>query len=128
MLEIMPLLLRLLPMIVSLGSNPDIRALLEQLGKSGAVAFPDSKDPVSAASSLFDENSTKWVQTALNLRLFDQSAMEVDGVYGDRTKKEVALFQESKGLTVDGWAGPKTQEALRASLASATTPAKEKVE
>lgn len=105
MLEIMPLLLRLLPMIVSLGSNPDIQALLAQLGKSGVATFPNAKDPAAAASSLFDQNATRWVQAALGIN--------ADGVYGDGTKKAIAAFQEENGLEVDGWAGSKTQDALR---------------
>src|SRR4051812_43663369 len=116
MLEIMPLLLRLLPMIVSLGSNPDIQALLQQLAKSGQAAFPDVKDPTmaaTAASSLFDQNAILWVQAALNMQ---GQGIAIDGVYGDGTKKAVAAFQEAKGLDVDGWAGAKTQEALRAAL------------
>lgn len=40
------------------------------------------------------------------------AAGKVDGIYGDATEKAVRAFQKSRGLTIDGIAGPATLAAL----------------
>ena len=40
-------------------------------------------------------------------------ALEIDGVYGPKTKEAVVLFQEKHGLQVDGVAGPITIQRIR---------------
>lgn len=45
------------------------------------------------------------------LGFYDQP---VDGIFGFGTEAAVIEFQRSRGLTVDGWAGPKTLAALKA--------------
>lgn len=39
---------------------------------------------------------------------------EVDGIYGPRTQRATATFQQSNGITVDGIAGPETYGKARA--------------
>jgi len=47
-----------------------------------------------------------------NLRLLGHSSLKADGVYGEETEAAVKSFQESAGLNPDGWAGPRTLEAV----------------
>lgn len=42
----------------------------------------------------------------------------VDGKFGPVTEAAVKAFQKSRGLTVDGWAGPQTMSALRKAAAA----------
>ncbi|MBB3979111.1 GH24 family phage-related lysozyme (muramidase) [Rhizobium azooxidifex] len=46
-----------------------------------------------------------------------------DGIAGAKTKAAVRIFQIAEGLAVDGIAGPKTWERLRAKAAPAVIPA-----
>ena len=49
--------------------------------------------------------------------------LDVDGIYGTKTKKAVAAYQSAKGLTADGVCGPKTWAALiGVTAASSGTP------
>jgi peptidoglycan hydrolase-like protein with peptidoglycan-binding domain len=57
------------------------------------------------------------VQVALNMT--DGAKLGVDGKYGPATRAAVEKFQRSHGLTVDGWAGVNTKDALRAELVNA---------
>lgn len=52
----------------------------------------------------------KKLQMTLNLKGF--SLNEVDGIFGGITENAVKDFQASKGLILDGIAGPETMEAL----------------
>ena len=70
-----------------------------------------------ALASSLDVNGTKWVQAALNM--IDGAKLDVDGKYGPATRDAVEKFQRSHGLTVDGWAGVNTNDALRAELLKA---------
>src|SRR5262245_22996985 len=100
-----------LPMVLKMllqTAGPDIeKALREKL-------FPQvAEDKVGdALASSLDANGTKWVQTALNM--IDRAELNVDGKYGPATRAAVEKFQRSHGLTVDGWAGVNTNDALRA--------------
>ena len=55
-----------------------------------------------------------WLQTALINRGYSCGAWGADGSFGNATDLAVRLFQEAKGLTVDGIVGPKTWAALDA--------------
>jgi peptidoglycan hydrolase-like protein with peptidoglycan-binding domain len=77
---------------------------------------PEDKVGDALASSL-DANGTKWVQAALNV--VAGAKLDVDGKYGPATRAAVEKFQRSHGLTVDGWAGVNTNDALRAELLKA---------
>ncbi len=46
----------------------------------------------------------------------------VDGKFGPVTEAAVKAFQKSRGLTVDGWAGPQTMNALRKAAAPPPPP------
>ena len=43
--------------------------------------------------------------------------LEVDGVFGKATEDAVKAFQKDKGLNVDGWAGPRTLDAVGQAIA-----------
>ena len=57
------------------------------------------------------------MQAALNM--IDGAKLDIDGQYGPATRAAVEKFQRSHGLTVDGWAGVNTNDALRAELLNA---------
>ena len=52
-----------------------------------------------------------------NLVALDYAAGTADGVFGEKTEAAVKAFQKARGLTVDGWAGPRTIEAIGKALA-----------
>ena len=54
------------------------------------------------------------LQTMLINRGYSCGAWGADGSFGNATDLAVRLFQEAKGLTVDGIVGPKTWAALDA--------------
>jgi peptidoglycan hydrolase-like protein with peptidoglycan-binding domain len=45
----------------------------------------------------------------------------VDGIYGPETDAAIRAYQSAKGLAVDGYLGPQTQEALQESVAAGET-------
>ena len=103
----------ILPMVLKMllqTAGPDIEKLLRE------KLFPQvAEDKVGdALASSLDVNGTKWVQAALNV--IDGAKLDVDGKYGPATRAAVENFQRSHGLTVDGWAGVNTNDALRAEL------------
>ena len=108
-------IIALLPQIIMLMNNPAIQALLPLLMQLGSSVFPgvDPNKAADAAFSLFDTEHIKWVQMALTLL---GNTVDVDGVYGKGTKEAVSKFQTESSILVDGWAGTKTNEALRAAL------------
>ena len=110
----MDLLFKLAPMLIGLLSDPNITALLSQIGK---LQFPnvDPNKAPAAAIAYFDTNATKWIQTALNLR---GEELMVDGSYGAGTKAAVKAFQLKYKLVADGWAGDVTTAKLREVLAA----------
>lgn len=92
------------------------------------VALSSPLIPAPQHSGLGDPETggdTKFVQGAMN-KLGWQPPLDVDGSYGDKTKKAVEHFQRSFGLKVD-FAGPQTVKALRDALAAAEADAKELV-
>src|SRR5262245_51407833 len=106
----------ILPMVLKMllqTAGPDIEKLLRE------KLFPQvARDKIgNALASSLDANGTKWVQAALNM--IEGSMLDVDGKYGPATRAVVEQFQRSHGLTVDGWAGLNTNDALRAELLNA---------
>lgn len=55
------------------------------------------------------KNKTSAYSCAIQLLIGD---LEVDGIYGSKTKQAVAAFQSASGLATDGICGPKTWSAL----------------
>ena len=70
---------------------------------------PTGEQNISVGSKGDD---VRWVQAALNKTL--DAGIDVDGDFGNTTKKYVKAFQEQAGLTSDGSVGPKTIEKLAA--------------
>lgn len=71
--------------------------------------------------AVLQQGSTGPDVTALQTKLeelgFDPHG--IDGNFGSGTKAAVIAFQQSKGLTVDGRAGPDTMAALQSTGGSA---------
>jgi murein L,D-transpeptidase YcbB/YkuD len=101
----------------NLATMPDLKVLLQQLGKSQFPGISDALSHVAGAQALFDPTGIKWVQLSLNL-LGANPQLVVDGSYGPATKLAVTGFQKQHNLAVDGWAGDATQDALRSALAA----------
>jgi peptidoglycan hydrolase-like protein with peptidoglycan-binding domain len=106
----------ILPMVLKMllqTAGPEVEKLLRE------KLFPHvAEDKVGdALASSLDANGTKWVQASLNM--IDAATLDVDGKYGPATRAAVEKFQRSHGLTVDGWAGITTNDALRAELLKA---------
>jgi putative chitinase len=67
---------------------------------------------VAAASATLDPNVTKWLQASLNKLLTPSPNLEIDGIYGPKTREAVETAQKKLGIPVDGWAGEVTQGAI----------------
>src|SRR5262245_13104062 len=105
-----------LPMVLKMllqTAGPDIEKLLRE------KLFPQvAEDKVGdALAASLDVSGTKWVQAALNM--IEGAKLDLDGKYGPATRAAVKKFQRSHGLTIDGWAGVNTSDALRAELLNA---------
>src|SRR5262245_38120663 len=106
----------ILPMVLKMllqRAGPDVEKLLRE--KLFPAVAPDKVGDARASS--LDANGTKWVQVALNM--INGAKLDVDGKYGPATRAAVEKFQRLHGLTVDGWAGVNTNDALRAELLNA---------
>jgi murein L,D-transpeptidase YcbB/YkuD len=128
LIEILPIILRFVQLAPQLQAAlqlgqldaalkvaPDLAVLLKQIGRA---QFPDISEQLAhlaGAQTLFDMTTVKWIQLSLNLLGADPKLL-IDGSYGPLTKEAVKKFQTAHGLTPDGWAGEKTQDALRAAL------------
>lgn len=91
------------------------------LTEIGAKLFPDSADAihvVGGAIASYDPNITKWVQGSCNEILQLSPALDVDGIYGPKTRDAVKKLQEKFGLKPDGLAGRLTQAAIDSYFAS----------
>lgn len=53
----------------------------------------------------------------INLIKLGHGPLEDDGVFGEKTERAVKAFQRNAGLTPDGWAGPRTIDAIGAAVA-----------
>lgn len=52
-----------------------------------------------------------------NLNALGYSVGKADGIYGVKTDAAVKAFQQATGLSVDGWAGPRTIDAIGKAIA-----------
>jgi hypothetical protein len=75
------------------------RTMKQDIGNVGALEM-----------SIKREEEIRWVQNALN-RIMGTSLI-VDGIYGEKSKAAMRLFQEKFDLQVDGIAGPITKKKL----------------
>jgi len=89
---------------------PKVKDLLDDIAPGVVdVTQPDDdeKEPMSV----------DWLQESLN-KLGATPQLEIDGEYGEATKKAVREYQEDHPpLVVDGWAGVATQASIYEELA-----------
>ncbi|WP_273834892.1 C40 family peptidase [Guptibacillus sedimenti] len=95
----------------------------------GAFAKVDSNDvkqsdSVSSSINVLGSGDRGEAVTALQTELesLGYYTYHVDGIFGQITEDAVEDFQEDKGLTVDGIAGPEVMGALSAVDSGATEP------
>lgn len=76
---------------------------------------PECINPYTLKSSLLKSGSrgesVKWLQFELNRH---GANLQIDGIFGQKTKLSVILYQKDHGLVQDGIAGKKTIASLRA--------------
>ena len=105
--QIMQVWAVLLPLIqVAMKTYPELADLIKKIVPE--VNLPKAE----ARSAAVVENpfTAEWLQLALNK--LDNAALEIDGIYGERTKAAVAAYQQAHGLPVDGWAGINTLSSI----------------
>jgi peptidoglycan DL-endopeptidase CwlO len=56
------------------------------------------------------------LQEILNGIIIESPPLHVDGIFGQKTKERVILFQRQENLVLDGIVGPKTNKALIATV------------
>ena len=73
------------------------------------VIGPATWRKITAAAPTCSTSKNRISAAAAAVQLLLGSAnLTADGVYGSRTKNAVAAFQSARGLTADGFCGPKT--------------------
>ncbi len=101
-------------------TTPDTTPTTPTETGTGTTTTPEpSADAVPADAVLRPGDSGDSVtalQEALQTLGYDPG--EVDGKYGDATEQAVVAFQQSKSLTADGIAGPKTIAAINEALSA----------
>ena len=65
------------------------------------------------------EFDAKWVQQSLNHLLHPQVKLKVDGIMGEKTSEAVSIYQDKRGLKVDGWVGVLTLARLQQDILEA---------
>lgn len=92
-----------------------------------ASVLPFQPAPLKPADSVLKKGSKGPFVTDLqnNLNAQGYSVGAADGIYGAKTEAAVKAFQQKAGLAVDGWAGPRTIEAI--GKATAERAAKPKI-
>lgn len=101
----------LIPVIQTVRTQfPKLKDLLDDIAPGALPPEPDEKEPMSVT----------WLQESLN-KLGATPELEVDGSYGEATKKAVREYQEDHApLVADGWAGAATQASIYEELAKLT--------
>jgi peptidoglycan hydrolase-like protein with peptidoglycan-binding domain len=72
----------------------------------GVLPLATSATPDVIPEPLPEGFTMDWVQQSLNQLM--GASLVVDGLYGPKTHEALMSYQKSRGLTVDGWAGPLT--------------------
>jgi peptidoglycan hydrolase-like protein with peptidoglycan-binding domain len=57
-------------------------------------------------------DEVRYLQEVLNLLIRTPPPLQVDGIFGPKTKTRVVQFQRTSGLVPDGIVGPLTTKAL----------------
>lgn len=119
------------------GSNAHTRHVHISV-KSSKAHYDDTRDwslpgrpatpPVKPQQSVLKRGSKGAfvVELQQNLAALGYAVGAADGIYGEKTEAAVKSFQKARGLTVDGWAGPRTLEAIGKAIAERS--AKPKIE
>jgi peptidoglycan hydrolase-like protein with peptidoglycan-binding domain len=89
---------------------------------AGMPTLPPLQAVIGPAAPLAPIVTLRDVQHALNLLHGAGTPLVEDNLNGPKTIAAVKAFQQSRGLTVDGIAGPMTKAALQAALAGAAVP------
>lgn len=89
----------------------DAADAMPPLAHNPAILATVAKLPVKP-TEVAPVGSVAWIQERLN-ELGAIPALVVDGDSGPATRAATKAFQAAHGLTVDGWYGPKTADALR---------------
>jgi hypothetical protein len=87
----------------------------------GVLGWPYSDEPTRRGYDPAPSDHVAWVQTSLNDAL--GLRLTVDGVMNAPTRSAIRLFQERRGLVVNGRMGPETEAALRDGSRRAPPPA-----
>lgn len=96
---------------------PEIMPVITDIGKTVFPSVTPALQPAAGADVIFDSDGTMWVQNSLNT-INKNTALDVDGIYGNGTKAAVKAYQTFHGLkAIDGWAGPKTSASIALELA-----------
>lgn len=119
------------------GSNAHTRHVHISV-KSSKAHYDDTRDwslpgrpatpPVKPQQSVLKRGSKGAfvVELQRNLAALGYAVGAADGIYGEKTEAAVKAFQKARGLAVDGWAGPRTLEAIGKAVAERS--AKPKIE
>ena len=106
-------------------TTPDTTPTTPTETGTGTTTTPDTTTPETTADAVPADavlrpgdsgDSVTALQEALQTLGYDPG--EVDGKYGDATEQAVVAFQQSKSLTADGIAGPKTIAAINEALSA----------
>jgi GH24 family phage-related lysozyme (muramidase) len=95
---------------------------LLQNGNYGSAAALTDLDPLADGVLVRGERGAAVADLQNKLAAMKFYVGTVDGIFGYGTEAAVLEFQRSKGLTADGFAGPKTLEALSVKPAPVTPP------
>ena len=116
MQEMNPKFLYVWRIVVVLLLNMVMIALLLRAGEEGSVlaslaAGTNGQEAVQTLSKVGSRgDEVRQIQKKLKELGYDPG--QVDGIYGENTKKAVIAFQKAKGRNPDGIAGPQTLKAL----------------
>lgn len=99
--------------------HPELVSLVKHLAKTQFPDAPSSVRPEDLAADVyFNPAKTRELQEALKVLV--NAHLEVDGIYSTETRRSVTLFQQMhqpQAGVVDGYAGPKTWDAITTALA-----------
>lgn len=95
---------------------PDLIGIVQGVGGS---LFPSlaPASQVEVGAIMLDPVKVRWIQSAINTLGLANPPLDVDGLYGTKTKDAIAAFQVAHNVTpADGWAGNVTSTAIQVEL------------